>query len=826
MSLSPRLQSPTLQSVHLFSQGSGKRSPSPPSTDHSSSGASFHSSSGASLADTHLEVPDTKEREQLLKFFEGLAEGYEKDIWGEEHEKHPFIKAMQKNQRAEKLFGDIQKLKRGSRFSKPKPDQVPIMDFTDRAITANTKSRAVAIVIHAVFQLIKLAKDHENNPSQKLLINKDKIDKNNILKDWFKHMQEALESLSFDRLKMIAKDDTEMLKAIEDLEKDFNDIAKPYFKEMTGIDLEPTEKKKAIMKIQTEAIEKYLKIDGSLQGDLSKDELERLNSEILETFQDFINKLDAVPDLDPKLNLGIGSDSGSLTKKVFTGHPCGGLTYDGEKNFALPDPINGTGDEITFPKEFRDFLLNVASLRNRKIVSSEENIVCWHGGDLDRTKRDAVALYALRLHLAIEQCTSDELKQKLLDLAQELKKVIDVLSSEYQDALNSLGDISSPLISTYKQHIKNLEETNKGIDELGQLQSDVRSSSSNPFGQLQSDIRFSPSNHSLGGITSSSYEGSITYDRLINSWAEKFNEVIDSDEELKNKLKTTSSQGRVPAQQLLKAVETVFDDINWNSTNEVKGFYEKLNDPDNPDYRAEMAKKIENYISNKDPKKLEDYDMIRAIEIFQGLYAKGYLLDVILADFSNVNECMAALCLIKCLTKKDVEEMPVRLLFENIKDVARSIEILNTLKDILGYDTLAKLSVKVRGMFANSDTLLRGGIAASPHTLLVIQNLTELGFKDIEVGKGSTPERGWWISQDNSLAPSYKYETWQPGRVYKLLRNPDESDLKYLLGLFNKYNKEVLKKPIDEITLEHVKDQNLRLLNAVLFADTNGITAG
>ena len=201
---------------------------------------------------------------------------------------------MQKNPRAWILFDAIQNFKRGSRFSKPGPGEVPKMDFTDRAITANAKSRAVGLGLLAVFQLIKLAQNHEKNPLQKDLINKDKIDKNNILQDWFKHMQEALESLCFDRLKMIANDDTEMLNAIGDLEEDFNNIAKPYFKEMRGIELKPTEKKKAIMRIQTDAIAKYFEIEGSLQGDLSEDELKGLNSKILETFQDFINKLDEV----------------------------------------------------------------------------------------------------------------------------------------------------------------------------------------------------------------------------------------------------------------------------------------------------------------------------------------------------------------------------------------------------------------------------------------------------------------------------------------------------------------------------------------------------
>jgi hypothetical protein len=772
--------------------------------------------SAASTASLQAQDQEMK----LYDLLEQLVNDYElkigsKETHGKPGQKHPLISCFERNVGVEILFRVVERLKRGSRFAVPSCDQKPKMRFTDnRAITANAKNRLLSLGLPAIFQLNKLAKDDSSNLSQKALINKQRINEDPLLKKWFLDMKEVIDSLSFDRLKMIAGNDTEMLNAINDLEEDFNNYTKPYFKAMTDIELEPSKEKQAIMKIQTGALEKFFQfyhslkqIDKIIDANGAGDELKSLNSAILESFKNFINELDRVSiddselDLKERVDLSVGSDSSPIS--VYTPHPCG-FMVDVEKEMPL-NPISDREGSINFLAELQNFLYT------RNILSKDKNIVSWHGGDLDRTDRDAVALYAVRLYLAVDialkESSDEKLKNKLLNLALELMKITEVLSLEYKDALESLGSLNAPLTSKYNQHLGNLAETKQCIK--------------SQLGQLQGHFGTSSSEQSLGDIsTSFPVESRSSYDSLIDRWENEFNKVIVSNPDLGNKLRQTLSQGRLPAAELLGVIKAIFPEINWDSRREVQEFYEKLNDSD---CRDMMAKKINDYLAKKDPKILKDKHMIRAIKIFKNLFEHDALLDVILADFSQATECMAALCLTKILGNDKVK---FRLLFEDVSDVKNAIKILNEMKEFLHFESLTQLSELLPPMFAQSDMALRGGIAAQKYTDMTARQLSDLGVLDIQMGRGSTPERG-----DTKTKGGFEpaLVTLQPGRaireVHSML-NPNESSVVYRKRILGEYLTMMENSSTDQITSSGVEDQIAMYLHGVSIVDKKGFTVG
>lgn len=296
--------------------------------------------------------------------------------------------------------------------------------------------------------------------------------------------------------------------------------------------------------------------------------------------------------------------------------------------------------------------------------------------------------------------------------------------------------------------------------------------------------------------------------------------MIVSNPDLGNKLRQTLSQGRVPAAELLDVIKAIFPEINWDSRREVQVFYEKLNDSE---YRDTMAKKINDYLARKDPSILEDKHMIRAIKIFKNLFEYEDLLDVILADFSQATECMAALCLTKILGNDKVK---FRLLFEDVSDVKNANKILNEMKEFLHFESLTQLSELLPPMFAQSDMALRGGIAGQKYTDMIARQLSDLGVLGIQMGRGSTPERG-----DTKTKGGFEpaLVTLQPGRaiweVHSML-NPDESSVEYRKRILGEYLKMMENSSTGQITSSGVEDLIAMYLHGVSIVDEKGFTVG
>ena len=722
------------------------------------------------------------------------------------------------------LLGDIQKLRRGSRFKR----RPLVTDFTqERAITANAKSKGLSLAVHTVFNLIHLSQNHTVDQLQREIINFATVQSHPLLKKFFHDVKLGMDSFSIDRLRMFAEKNEEMLNIIDRLESQFED-AKLYYHEMTGEELIPSPQKAALMGIQTESLKEYFdlrsewiaKQDGSIQ------ELKELNDKILASINILIDKLEKNEDLQGVSPVVFDDSKTSVQpKKVFTNHP-DGILKD-LKNELPFDPVNGATQSINFLDELRN---GIYALQN--LLEPGEECAIWHGSDLDRTFRDIVATLVVRLHLAVEfsvDTDNQPLLDKLKELVPPLSKTISILTANYEKGMGQLALINSSesekLIVGYRQHLDNLGELNQCLcsfldqPKVGQLVKlrDEGSSQNDLLAQLDGD---------LSGVSSNPQED---YNSLLAVWMDDFENVLKPYPSIKDKLVAIKSQGRVPASQLLDVMNRAFPDIFRadDTKKALQDFYNKLNDPDNLLFRTQMRAKLNTYLEN--PNTLEDTHMVDAFKVFKLLNDKNYFQDVILADFESEKECMAALILNKIL---DVKDMRIRLLFENLHDVKNAQDILEKLKDSLGFVDFKQLSEHITIMFANSDTSLRAGMIGLLHTAIVAKQLKRLGF-NIEFGQGSAPERGL---SDWPMVDKPDLITVQPGNATKLVlrkKLSGENLIAFQIRMLKTNRDTIMKnllddleKPLQKTLVLDVHNNLLRLLNGILTLDEAGPTVG
>ncbi len=766
----------------------------------------------------------------LKKYLEesGLVESYEAFIGsalqrGGSGTKHKLMKLFELIS-VKILLWDIQNLQRGSRFKVPPYLEHNVTKL--RAITANAEVRAISLAMYSIFQLIQLAKNDEVDAKQREIINPKTVQSNPLLLKFFQDMKLVLDAFSIDRLRMFAGNDQNMLDIIDELEPDFN-FGKDYYQRMFEVELKPSPAKEALMSIQTTFLEKYLALNeklNSYKGSLDLDAFTTLNAELLSNMAALISTLERNEHLK-SLRWFLNDDASiHQSKLVFTAHP-DGILKSLEDPMPL-DPIYGSPQSITFLDELRNGVYALKTL-----LKSGEKCVLWHGSDLDRTNRDAVAAVVVRLHLALEFSKNDEtLLSKLQDLVAPLKQIITILTDKYQKGISQLAQVaavsSESIKGGYQQHVRNLGELVQCLDHISTEQTAslgsfcAKDHSQTSLGQVGGVI-----NQGLKEVSGDQAD----YNVMLENWINDFEAVIKEDSAVKNQLNNIQSQGRVPARQLEGVMKHAFPDIfgTEGTQNRLQEFYREL---DNPDFKTTMRTQLNEYLNN--PKTLEDTHMIDALKVFNLLNQKGYFEDLILADFESEEQCMVALILNKIL---DVEGMRIRLLFENFHDVKNAQNILGNLRDRLGFADFSELSKDISVMFANSDTSLRAGNIGLLHTSIVAVQLKRLGF-NVEVGRGSAPERGDGVPDISSQPDSIPdLITLQPGKAARLVLNQlsEEDPMQFQIKMLRKVKDEIMETPSSELEgnpkekfPDIIRRNLLRLLNSVITLDCDGPRVG